>query len=1194
MTTETTVLLVDVGTLPSSLEEQLTRREVFVEHAVGAEVGQVAPVLVPDLIVQSGRSDLTMVLDLLKDVIPRPSYVVLADRATIRKLRAEEHPQIGALIPQDLPVAAIAHRLSTMARRSAEGQAIDPLQRKAPARPKKPDENGSERRSAPAKKSDASSAVPVAASARKIGPASARALESKKPPRPDVAEDGHTQPGPVQAAPTQAAPTQSGPTQPGPTEVSAQIGAAEPRKGAAEDRQEQQAARKQRAEEERQKRLEEERHKAAQVRQKRIAEAARKAEETKRRAAARAIDAPKRPSPSEPGLGARPSSSRSRPPPLRRPSEAPRPRVSEAPAQASSAQLNPGPLQGGHETASFFPKSREEERALALKANLGGRPNQARTTKRASSAVTAKKERLFDDVEELPMENRVPSTAPPPPPSGRPPSVRPRAMGLDDELSMVAQLPVELRLPLTTFQERLSQTRLAFLDTDLTRADSLAGALRRKSIEVFPVTPDVARTRWPLLRRFAPQGLVVDEKSMARTSAEWVETFRGDPFLRHVPLVVLRYSQLFRTQGDIDLEPLLRLIEPLGLQERELLNKLAPARQVELKLGQITPYSLVQLLTGQDKNIRLDCRGGGERIVWPLGPGYAGKAKLLKEGDEKVVAKLSPEDSMKWLLSHDDCDVTVHEHDEPLAHASESRDAEQLLIEMTDALGRPARHQSVLPDGQKSIEPVTPSYQHPSLHPSQYVPLYGSVPAPSLPPPGDPALGATLPAHAMLASPLAGQTLVGHPPPMAVPSDALSADGASSPASATQTTSSTPAPHSVPVSSGREDEPLPRSGNSNPRLGSSLAAIKNRLHTAVVSGWRAYQQLWSPLDGRINPDVQRGLVIGTPLVVSLLLVLFLSSLGGSDVRGGAQLEVESGQEGVAAKGTEGKGDHSSRAKPGAASTRPDPSGGDATVGPKGSSQAGDTLGLWKIAPDSQLDSCEVVLGPAVPRGESPERSLSYWKEARRLLMKGDSREALERMCLAGLFDTKGPAAEGLAEYYLAERSLAEAERWVRLSLDADGERRRSLEILGDIESQKGNPEEARKLWLETMRLTGTETSVLQAISRKLLKDARLAERGGALPRAERALRRAATLDPESAIVAARLAEIFLLRDQLPAATLWAQRAMSLDPNDTGATLLSGRIAEKQGKQEEAVKLYQSIPPGDDLYKDAQSRLARLR
>src|SRR5690606_11557107 len=57
----------------------------------------------------------------------------------------------------------------------------------------------------------------------------------------------------------------------------------------------------------------------------------------------------------------------------------------------------------------------------------------------------------------------------------------------------------------------------------------------------------------------------------------------------------------------------------------------------------------------------------------------------------------TPEEALSWLINHEECEVSVHEHTEPLAHASESKDVLVLMEEMTAAVAPPERHQSVRP-----------------------------------------------------------------------------------------------------------------------------------------------------------------------------------------------------------------------------------------------------------------------------------------------------------------------------------------------------------------------------------------------------------------------------------------------------------------------------------------------------------------
>src|SRR6187402_313898 len=121
MSQDATVLIVDAQHFHPSLEEQLGARQVYVEHAGAADALRIASVLVPDLVVipgKSGADTLTVELHALRPPVPT---LVVADRAQVKKLRALDLP-LAALVPHDLPTAAIAHRIATMARRAAHGE----------------------------------------------------------------------------------------------------------------------------------------------------------------------------------------------------------------------------------------------------------------------------------------------------------------------------------------------------------------------------------------------------------------------------------------------------------------------------------------------------------------------------------------------------------------------------------------------------------------------------------------------------------------------------------------------------------------------------------------------------------------------------------------------------------------------------------------------------------------------------------------------------------------------------------------------------------------------------------------------------------------------------------------------------------------------------------------------------------------
>lgn len=967
MPEETTVLLVDAHHFHASLEAQLSSRQVYVEHATSSDAVQIASVLVPDLVVVSGKSEADALARNLSQVKPALPTVVVADRAQVKKLKTLDLP-LAALIPHDLPTAAIAHRVATLARKGAQGALII----KPSSRLFTPELKSASEPNAPAK---ITSEVAKARSG------------------PSHAQTSHAQ--------TVASQLKSMP----PTTLSAK--------------------------------------------------------------AARSV-----PAPSLPAHTNKPMSVGSTPTPSRAQVKAPSTPPAAAPA---TGQTTPG-IAPEHQPS---PLNRPR---VKVKREITRADSPA--SLRAQSQIPPPFPAAPREALGFPVAH---NTGPAAPPQSKPSSTT----KLEDELSVVAQFPIDLRLSLSS-AKKPSHLRLTLLDTDLTRADLLTTALRRKDLEIFPVTPEVEQTRWPLLRRFAPQALIADEKAMSRGSADWVETFRGDPFLRHVPLIVIRYSRLFHELDQrIDLEPLLTLIEHLGKDESALLEKLAPGRQVDLKLAQLGPVRLLQLLTEQDRNTRIDCRSESERMVWPLGPGYAGKAKLLQNNSEKVLAKLSPQEAFAWLLLHENLDVAVHEHSEPLAHASESEDSVQLLRNVTDALGIPTRHESVPPAA------ATHAQSPQALRTSS------------------PEVPATLNALAVPALPDANET----------------------------------------------------------------QTIWPRLKQQVLIYYQKYEAKLAPTSLKL-PERMRVFFAPSVLVIASLLVICPIAW--------ALSHSEKSNDPLAP-------DDASEQTPVAANlTAETPAIPAKKKSRESEANKADSAGdLWAVAPDSEQPNCEEVVGNKKPLSPSPTNAQSYLRQARKLLMAGKTEDAAELMCLSALSDETGLAAEALAEYYLGRRSLMEAQRWIETSLKADPDRRKSQELLADIESQKGNWEESRRILLKTMRLTGNETATLNAIGRKLVADAGQATKGGDLARAERELRRAAVLVPESGGIALELANILAERKMPKAALLWSERAYVLDPTLSAALVVSGRIAAELGDIDTARTYFQRVPAGDPYYRQAAKHLSLL-
>lgn len=702
------------------------------------------------------------------------------------------------------------------------------------------------------------------------------------------------------------------------------------------------------------------------------------------------------------------------------------------------------------------------------------------------------------------------------------------------EFSVLMPIPVNAREALTVLQPDLQKLRLALLDTDLTRADSLTNGLRARGILVHPVTPDPVGTRWPLLRRFAPQGLVVDEKSLTRGSSEWVERFRGDPFLRHVPLIVLRFSRLFQDDNaEAKLEPLLKSIEHLGKEEFALLEKLKPGRQVDLSLAQVPPLRLLMMLTSEDRNTRLDCRDSTERMVWNLGPGYAGKAKVLNPGSDQVIAQLTPEEALTWLISREDCQVAVHEHTEPLAHASESRDALALMEEITDKMEAPSRHESIRP--------------------------------------------------AMLIIPLRESA------PSIAEFDSKSPNERSS-----QSNTSPPAPTSssseqIPASSSSMEEGTAKRN--------ALHGLLPRMRQIIVEKvLPPTANFFSRILSRFPKKTRMWIVLGVPLALLGLgaLLIFSDRNNRREEPSANESSISQARSGAKNVPVEGKPQpQGARSSTTAEKTDPpsmDPGGRTTSLDATEASQAL----LFAVAPDAALPSCKEKLGDARPKLESVGQSVAFYRQARGLLMKGQAEEAWKAMCSAGLLDPQGPAADGLAEFYLSRRSLGEAEYWIQSALRAAEPRRTSQELHGDIESQKGHAAEARRIWLDTMKLSGDEEKKLQLIARNHIRNSKQAQKGGDLARAEREIRRAVTLWSTDVVAAIEFAEILARSGQLDGASRWASQARQLDPSSSYALLVSGRIAQAQNHSKEAVAFFDQIPQNEPFYREAQSRKSRLK
>lgn len=207
--------------------------------------------------------------------------------------------------------------------------------------------------------------------------------------------------------------------------------------------------------------------------------------------------------------------------------------------------------------------------------------------------------------------------------------------------------------------------------------------------------------------------------------------------------------------------------------------------------------------------------------------------------------------------------------------------------------------------------------------------------------------------------------------------------------------------------------------------------------------------------------------------------------------------------------------------------------------------------LYKIEKPIEMESCETALGKTAADFASAKkwRATQSWKLSRRSLMAGKEDDALKHMCESAFIDAAGPAAAGLVKYYLGKRALEQALVWAERAVEATSggaSKRTAQQVLGDVLSQMGKIDEARKVWLESFNLTADQTDRLAPVSRNFVSAAIKARKGGDSALAEQMLRRAAAFSPEDATTAALLADVLVDNEQPGLAERWARRALEKD------------------------------------------------
>lgn len=159
-------------------------------------------------------------------------------------------------------------------------------------------------------------------------------------------------------------------------------------------------------------------------------------------------------------------------------------------------------------------------------------------------------------------------------------------------------------------------------------------------------------------------------------------------------------------------------------------------------------------------------------------------------------------------------------------------------------------------------------------------------------------------------------------------------------------------------------------------------------------------------------------------------------------------------------------------------------------------------------------------------------------------MRGEAEPALLELCKAATLNAAGKGAEMLVAHFLANRSFANAQKWLDRALGSAPESAALQKLQADVLNQRGQLEESKRMLLQALEIDD-DPAVLRAVSKRFVQQGQHSMRASDHARGERYLRRALTLNPEHAGAAALLAHALSRQDQHEASVAWAKRARAL-------------------------------------------------
>ena len=213
--------------------------------------------------------------------------------------------------------------------------------------------------------------------------------------------------------------------------------------------------------------------------------------------------------------------------------------------------------------------------------------------------------------------------------------------------------------------------------------------------------------------------------------------------------------------------------------------------------------------------------------------------------------------------------------------------------------------------------------------------------------------------------------------------------------------------------------------------------------------------------------------------------------------------------------------------------------------------------------------------------------LSLYRKEGRLdkaveLCEDEGQPHLSQAALAGCLSARVDLAMALKSEGKTMDAIDELETAIQL---APG-RSRPVRVLADISRERGNSDEAVRLYQEALRINPRDLPArvhLAVVYRNL----------GESERAVEELNETSSLFPESAWPLRVLADTYRQMGDEKLAVAYGRKAVQVEPGDIHARVLLGRTYEQYGRREEAIRAYHDVLAIDPDHSAAKTALSRL-